>query len=348
MKNMKPAYQARTPVVLNEQSGFVLPYVLAVIAIVSILSVVGANALKRAQDNLSTVSQRTELAAALNTAETVATHVFLTSPMVEPGLDLSGQSIDEGSLLMGEPVPIDGLSENDIWNAVGGMRAIKSGSIDVTIKYQDADGLLSLNAADASVLTQWLGPLIEGAQNRQSLIAKLLDYRDANTNRRYQGAERAEYRLARRSPPTNSPLRSYQELQNVMGFDALTVDPDELTTLTLFPTAVFPRTKGMPQALASRLVRPGSATAADDLVGTQLVDSRFPSVRAQFTFTAYRQGVPFGLRRVVEIERTSGNADRAFSRRRIAEYAVNADAEFPEQNYVYLQLRPSAPTRPDE
>ncbi|WP_341197818.1 hypothetical protein [Hyphomonas chukchiensis] len=330
-------------------SGFVLPYVLAVVAILALLTTVGAQVLARSQDSISDMAGRDALAWALDEAEAETTHVFLTRPIVSRGLDMSNRPVDDSELMIGEPTSEEGLTDDDVWMATGGVRRTQIGNTIVDIAYQDADGLVSLNAADLPVLAAWLQPVIGSREEARILSARISDYIDENTDRQFLGAERAEYRLARLAPPSNSSLRSFQEIGQIYGFaKKYDLPPEAFIYTTLFPTAGLPRTGGIPPGLFPALAAfIGKMDGySDDMVETQLIDSRFPSDRAQFVLTATSPNARFGLRRVIEIERTAGAADQPFTRRCVAEYPVPAGTGDQAENHASLQYSFSAAVDP--
>mgnify|MGYP003625881911 FL=1 len=327
------------------ESGFVLPYVLAVVAILSLLTALGAEALLRSQGSIGEMADRNSLVWALDEAEAGATQVFLTRPMVSGGLDLSNRAVDESELMMGEPLSEEGLKEDDVWSATGGIRQTVIGENVVEIAYQDADGLISLNSADLPVLGAWLQSIIGDREEARMLSARIADYRDADSMRQFLGGERADYRLARLPSPSNSNFRSFEEIGQVYGFaQKRSVARDAFINATLFSTSGMPRKAGIPAQLLPVIAAfTGNLVGySDDLVETQLIDSRFPSERAQFVLTATSPDARFGLRRVIEIERTAGAADQPFTRRCVAEYPVLAGTGDPAERHAPLQFTFSA------
>lgn len=88
----------------------------------------------------------------------------------------------------------------------------------ILIEFQDARGLLSLNALDETQLRRLLGVLGVPADRRSRLIDTLLDYIDNNNLRRLNGAEDQDYRAAGLPPPADEKLRTPAELRRVMGW----------------------------------------------------------------------------------------------------------------------------------
>lgn len=80
---------------------------------------------------------------------------------------------------------------------------------------EDAGGRLDLNLASPEALGILIGT--------DSLTDALLDWRDADTLPRRQGAEAAWYRLRGRREPRNGPLADVAELALVRGFDSAAV-----------------------------------------------------------------------------------------------------------------------------
>jgi hypothetical protein len=80
---------------------------------------------------------------------------------------------------------------------------------------------LNVNVADEEVLRRLLGS--------QALTNALLDWRDADSLPREQGAEFEEYRRAGRLPPRNGPLAAVAELRFVRGFEDLDMAQLEAT-----------------------------------------------------------------------------------------------------------------------
>ena len=332
------------------QNGFVLPYVLAVLAVLSVLTVIGANALRQGNETVSSITQKVKLSQAIDDAEKVVIHIFLSSPFISKGMDLSGRTIDESELAFGEPLDEEGLLDEKIWFAVGGKRKYMAGDVSVEIVYQDADGLLSINSATDTLLAAWLEPMVSNRLIARSLAAKLIDFRDADSFRRFQGAERADYRLANRKVPTNSSFRSYSEIYNVLQFEeALSGNALDVSNMTLFLTSGSPRRAGMPEALRSALSRVlGTEAKGDDLTENQLTTSRFPSERAQFTLTAISPDTSFGLQRIIEVERTSAAPDKPFNRRKMAEIVLRDQArasEYTDENLPPIFSTPASPNR---
>lgn len=334
----------------DSEQGFVLVYVLAVIAVLSLLTIVAANNLRLQQSLLHEVSDRNVLSKKLNEAEVITIFVFLSSPIVSGGLDLSGRAIDESELALGEPIDETDLSASQVWSVFDGRRVLVFDDAIVTITYQDADGLVSLNSADQTVLSAWYEHYTNLDLDEQDFAAKVADYTDADTIRRFRGAERADYRVAGLPTPLNSPVRSLREVQQIYGMKDFDLSRVAYPfRLTFFSNARRPRSHGMPSDLNEALEKNlfGEHGYTDDLTGDQLVNSRFPSERAQFVLSAYAPDSNLILHRVVEIERTAAAPDQPFKMRQIMETATTksrGDIELFSTNHDVLIELPNATT----
>tara|TARA_B100000614_G_C14544491_1_gene491565 strand:- start:13 stop:423 length:411 start_codon:yes stop_codon:yes gene_type:complete len=88
---------------LSAESGFVIPYVLGVILVVSLLVLWSANSLRDTQDVFIQLSETNRNSQSLDAAETKFLQVFLGATMIRQGLDVSGRPVDETALALGDP-----------------------------------------------------------------------------------------------------------------------------------------------------------------------------------------------------------------------------------------------------
>jgi general secretion pathway protein K len=89
----------------------------------------------------------------------------------------------------------------------------------LVISVQDEAGKVDVNSADERLIRALLAGL--GVPSSAAVADALLDFKDADDNRRPQGAERAEYLAAGRSQgPKNAPLSVVDELEQVLGLSA--------------------------------------------------------------------------------------------------------------------------------
>ena len=301
-----------------QDAGFVVPYVLAVIMVLAILTVWGANSLQRTQDTFLEFADASRRQGAMDLAETRFLQAFLGAAMTREGLDTSGRPVNETAIALGEPPSEEGLSPEDIWSAKRGHRTFSTKGFKVEAFYQDADGLLSVNSADIALIARWLGESFKASG--AGLAAKLGDYRDSDNVRQFQGGERSDYRLLQKDPPTNSNLRSPSEIGDILGWDAVTnsLTFADLSQLTFFSSSSTPRLSAVPDELVRRLQLPVDETDflnQEDLNDAELFMSPIPSSRAQLILLAPAGDGEYAFVRIVEIERTGGAPNRPFTRR---------------------------------
>lgn len=135
------------------------------------------------------------------------------------------------------PITVNSVSDEDFAkmledpNFSGGMPQLSytpiGGEIKLTDKVylghgtarfaiQDEGGLINLNASTEPMLSRLMGLLGIAAEWRGPLIAKLQDYIDFDDLHHVNGAEEYEYKQENLPPPTNRPLLTPWEVQNVM------------------------------------------------------------------------------------------------------------------------------------
>jgi type II secretory pathway component PulK len=134
-----------------------------------------------------------------------------------------------------------------------------------TIRAYSPAARMNLNLADSAMLRSYL--------HSDSLVAALLDWRDADDVPRRLGAERREYRALDRPGPRNGALEGVSELRLVRGFegwsaDSLrsvwTVDGDGRLDVNLAPMAML---RTLPWFTAGDLMVLDVARARGDRVG---------------------------------------------------------------------------------
>jgi general secretion pathway protein K len=102
----------------------------------------------------------------------------------------------------------------------GSFRTCAIGAGRVAIAVSDEAGKVDLNEAGEPLLRALLIGLGEPRDVSARLAAAILDYRDADNERRSEGAERAQYLEAgRETGPKNASFNSPLELAQVLGFD---------------------------------------------------------------------------------------------------------------------------------
>jgi len=94
----------------------------------------------------------------------------------------------------------------------------------LSIAVEDEAGKVDLNAADERLIAAALIAAESAADDAAGLAQRIIDYRDGDSDRRPQGAERAEYRDLGRGGPKNQPLELIEEIEQVPGIPAGLVD----------------------------------------------------------------------------------------------------------------------------
>ena len=136
----------------------------------------------------------------------------------------------------------------DVWQADGSGRTWADGEIKLTTWAQDEASRIDLNTASDPLLKgllQNVGGLDSFAAD--SVLAAILDWRDADDLKRPNGAEEPDYRAAGKTyKPANAPFDSVGELARVLGVTPALVAriADSLT--------VYSRQPGINPATATR------------------------------------------------------------------------------------------------
>lgn len=156
----------------------------------------------------------------------------------------------------------------------------------VATRVADEGGKVDLNTASEELIDALLKGLGFSASVSERLRDALLDYRDADRNRRRSGAEAADYAAAGRAgAPRNGPLESIGELAGVLGYT-----PDVVSRLAPFVTVHSGQT-GLDPKLTSPVLRSlihsgqRGVFATSGLGGDDALDRRFRGVSARRAFT---------------------------------------------------------------
>ena len=310
------------------QEGFVLPYVLLVIAMLAIASALTAQYFIKTSALMREIDTQVQAQIAFANAESQAIYSILSSNPVDGGFDLSGEE---------QLIPDDflteerDLSQNDIWLLGNELRIAPTEQGRVFVKVDDLSGIISLNVAPKDYITKLLVYLDVPEQEALSLTAALMDYRDVDNVRQFRGAERADYRLRSMPPPTNSPLRHYAELYDVMGWrDALTgIDMRRLKSLTSLNQSYPSLNRNFMSPELKTLFPEDDDTTSDEFDIFALAESSQaqPTNFSRVTLT-YPSAEGVVWQRVIDIERRAGNPNKPFERKWLFDKVLNAeDAE---------------------
>lgn len=308
----------------DQQSGFVLPGVLAYIAAALLIVSIGALALETAQDNTGDIRAQLELDRALDDAEARITYLFLTSRSVPFGLSDDVDQLDATAIVLGDvqqPVDEEGVPQLS-WRADGEALRLVRGGVEVIAVYRDVTGLISLNSSRAELVSGLLEAHGVPREEALTLAARLRDYVDEDNVRRPRGAERADYRLQQRTPPSNSPLRTISEVKHVLGWEGLPFlsAPSFTQSVTISLGAPDPR-----PVFASAQVETimGQSERASFDQGDPLDEATranlLPGARGRFILEARDFETGAGKTRIVELQRAVADINSPFLRSLVLE-----------------------------
>jgi len=207
----------------RQQSGFVLPFVLLTIAVVSLVATSTYLSLSKSTSLLINLQNRTAVEIALMSAEAETVFAFTTGTAGADGLQLPvpGTAAPTAADLLtgGSGAPLDPAM---IWSPDGTIRQSSTNGLPILVGYRDASGLAPINRLDEEKLAGLM--VLAGFEGEDALkvAAELADFIDTDVIRRVRGAERSDYRLFQKSPPPDSPLRRLAEIQGLLSL------PDQL------------------------------------------------------------------------------------------------------------------------
>jgi hypothetical protein len=331
------------------EDGFILPYVLGAIAALAAIASIAALAIQDAQTTTRKFDRLFQLQRALDDAERQAVFVLLTSPLVNDGINLkvAVDSQPPTAATFDETPPE--TPEEDLWRYNGETLELQGNNpaIRLFVEYRDPEGLLSLNSVGPAQVEHLLKAVGVAAELAASLSAKLADYIDDDSSRRFLGGERAEYRLARLEAPADSPIRTLEELGMVMGWAPIVLEKREalLESTTIAFGGAAPRYAAMPATLQRVFEPTGDAPRINpgDVAELDFISSRAPSQKARFIITALSLDGATGLRRVIETERRTMTAGQPFARRLIEERPLSVEEVTGFEGNVFSQLPLPAP-----
>lgn len=108
------------------------------------------------------------------------------------------------------------------WREVGAFRQISVDGAVLRVLVQDEAGKVDLGVATPEILSALVADVVAAPGPRASLVDAIQDWRDADSDRRLNGAEAADYSAVGRGYlPRNRSFVNPAELQRVFGMDAL-------------------------------------------------------------------------------------------------------------------------------
>lgn len=219
----------------SRDDGFVLPQVLLGIAVLSIIAFGAANRLSRVVDTVRSAESVQIAEMRLQSAKATSIFLWMTASPQSSGFDLNGGQSGDALLFSGASASLNEDAEIDLWVPDGTVYAFG----DLRVAWRDAAGLVSLISAPQELKSQFLTHLDVDPIKARRLAAALEDYQDPNLTRRFNGAERVEYRRAGLMEPPNRSIASHDELLRVLGWREVLLgesgmDILELTTVNSF------------------------------------------------------------------------------------------------------------------
>ncbi|MEL7201167.1 MAG: hypothetical protein AAGK25_06140 [Pseudomonadota bacterium] len=298
---------------LFAQRGFVLPFVLMTLAAISLVAFSAYAALERSSAYMRALQDQARVAAAFQSAEAEATFRFLTSAAVPGGLRDGAIADLTSGLVLGLDDPNAPAVAADLWRGDGSVRRSVAGDVPVLVSYRDSGGLAAINLLREEKLITYFEVAGFAREDATRLAAELGDYMDGDKERRFLGAEGADYLLYQRPPPTDAALRHVLELTRL-----LSIPPDlgdrfwnSLMAITTLDrnTALIKPDFALPPLI-------GTLTEEFDDVGADVVSlatltNPRPGPRARFLLTTVDQR---GIYRIIEVEKSVNHLAKPFKR----------------------------------
>jgi general secretion pathway protein K len=136
-----------------------------------------------------------------------------------------------------------------VWRRDGTPQAWSFDGIPVRVELRDESAKIDINTAADPLLRGLLASSGMDEEEATRVLDAILDWRDADSLRRPNGAEEAEYRAAGLSyKPANAPFQAIEELQLVLGMRP------EIYRRLVPSITVFSRQAGVNTTIASREV----------------------------------------------------------------------------------------------
>ena len=328
----------------SRESGFVLPYVLVIIAVLSIVTMIAADRLQRSVKALDSLQAQSRVEVVMASAEAEALYSLMTGNTVEGGVDINPESLvktefgyigKDGRILNEQDVR--DVSDPDVWGVNGQVRQSNQNQRRVFVALQDLSGVLSLSNGSDENLGELFSYLGVSSEESRTLLAKLRDYSDSDNNRTFRGGERADYRMKDRSPPANSPLRNHEELSRILDWDDALPEWDisEFKSLTtVLPTNpvreryLLPELTGIVELSTGEEDNSGGADFLQAIASL----SQDASNETRLIFWVEKEGGLY-TKRVVDVKRTSASIDVPFRKYWVDETTVfNEDLPFSDKS----------------
>jgi len=268
----------------NPQSGFVLPAVLAVLAMIGLVTVGAVLALRASTEAVVSARTLANLDRAAATAEARFAFIMATQPLASSGFRVNGYrlSIQQADGFEPTPFPFDDPRFIGTMLLADG-RPYRIASSDtvatpIIVEVQDAAGLINVNSALNQSFARLLIANGASAGDARRLSAKLADFTDVDGDIRFEGAERAAYlRLGQPAPPNKFVYR-LQDLYRIPGWPPAGVNT---TALENSLTAAQPRDINVNTATAEAIAASFDVSLAQANLAIRARELKpFPSLQA--------------------------------------------------------------------
>ena len=199
------------------EGGFILVLTLWIIAFFG-LGVAAINTwVSRAIDNARVLKEKAEGDLALSDAKSEIVYAVGTRPMTHRGLE-TGRDLKRPDITdMMSVMAADYASSSYI--AFDGRPYVLESNPNYAVQLQDGRGLVNLNFITPELLRRLLA-LYEAPETlRNQLPDTLADWMDDDDLTRLSGAEKTDYERRSRLLPSNAPLLTPREAQNILGWD---------------------------------------------------------------------------------------------------------------------------------
>ena len=299
------------------EQGFVLPFVLLTIAAIALVATAAYNAITRSTQYMRSLQDQARRELAIANAEAETLYRFMTSAGTERGMRAGAPGDPVGQFQFGQ-TDEEGLEPAFFWPADGGRRHSDTTGLTVVVSYRDSTGLVPINGLEREDLQKFLLAIGFDRDGADRLAAQIIDYRDSDFTREFLGAERSDYRLYQKTPPSDSPLRSVLELARLLSIPSNLGDGfwEPLAAITTTNT----RGTLVNGTFAHPFLRERFLPLLDSFSGNALSDAittdSYPSDRARFLL---RLSGPDAVSRIIDVEKTVNDVERPYYRILVAE-----------------------------
>ncbi len=201
----------------REETGFILVLTLWIIAFFG-LGIAAINTwVTQAIDNARVLKEKAEGDLALSDAKSEIVYAVGTRPMTHRGLE-TGRDIKRPDITdMMSVMSADFSSSSFV--AFDGRPYVLESNPDYAVQLQDGRGLVNLNFITPELLRRLLALYDAPETLRNQLPDTLADWIDDDDLTRLSGAEKTDYERRSRLLPSNAPLLTPREAQNILGWD---------------------------------------------------------------------------------------------------------------------------------